>query len=49
MLERLLAMARHDYFAQAIGGQRIAAYFTVYFDTTDCNMYTVHETGHTNR
>ena len=49
MLERLLAMARHDYFAQTIGGQRIAAYFTVYFDTTDCNMYTVHETGHTNR
>ena len=49
MLERLLAMARHDYFAQAIGGQRIAAYFTVYFDTPDCNMYTVHETGHTNR
>ena len=49
MLERLLVMARHDYFAQAIGGQRIAAYFTVYFDTPDCNMYTVHETGHTNR
>lgn len=49
MLERLLAMARHDYFAQTIGGQRIAAYFTVYFDTTDCNMYTIHETGHTNR
>lgn len=49
MLERLLAMARDDYFAQDIDGQRIAAYYTVYFDTPDCNMYTVHETGHTNR
>ena len=49
MLERLLQMARNDYYAQDIDGQRIAAYYTVYFDTPDCNMYTVHETGHTNR
>ena len=49
MLLRLLEMARNDYYAQEIDGQRIAAYYTVYFDTPDCNMYTVHETGHTNR
>ena len=49
MLEKLLMMARDDYFAQDIDGSRIASYYTVYFDTPDCNMYTVHETGHTNR
>lgn len=49
MLEQLLQMAHDDYYAQVIDGQRIAAYYTVYFDTPDCNMYTVHETGHTNR
>ena len=49
MLLRLLDMAKDDYYAQEIGQQRIASYYTVYFDTPDCNMYTVHETGHTNR
>ena len=49
MLEKLLMMAKDDYYAQDIDGHRIAAYYTVYFDTPDCNMYTVHETGHTNR
>ncbi len=49
MLERLLQMAQQEYYAQTIGDERMAAYFTVYFDTPDCNMYTVHETGHTNR
>jgi hypothetical protein len=49
MLERLLQMARDDYYAQTIDGSRMAAYYTVYFDTPDYNMYTVHETGHTNR
>ena len=49
MLERLLQMACHDYYAQEIDGRRMADYYTVYFDTPDCNMYTVHETGHTNR
>jgi len=49
MLERLLQMARNDYYAQDIDGRRMADYYTVYFDTPDCNMYTVHETGHTNR
>ena len=49
MLLRLLDKAKDDYYAQEIGQQRIASYYTVYFDTPDCNMYTVHETGHTNR
>lgn len=49
MLERLLQMAAGDYYAQEIDGRRMADYYTVYFDTPDCNMYTVHETGHTNR
>ena len=49
MLERLLQMAKGDYYAQEIDSHRIAPYYTVYFDTPDCNMYTVHETGHANR
>lgn len=49
MLERLLLMAHEEYYAQQIGNSRMAAYYTVYFDTPDCQMYTVHETGHTNR
>lgn len=49
MLERLLKMASDDYYAQQIDGERMAAYYTVYFDTADCAMYTAHETGHTNR
>ncbi len=49
MLERLLTLAQADYYAQTIEGANMAAYYTVYFDTPDCNMYTVHETGHTNR
>ena len=49
MLERLLRMACREYYAQEIDGRRMADYYTVYFDTPDCNMYFVHETGHTNR
>jgi len=49
MLERLLQMACNDYYVQEIDHSHIAAYYTVYFDTPDCNMYTMHETGHTNR
>ena len=49
MLRQLLQMACQDYYAQNIGGENIAAYYTVYFDTPDCAMYTKHETGHTNR
>lgn len=49
MLRRLLAMAQDDYYAQDIDGERIAPYYTVYFDTDDCAMYRKHESGHTNR
>ena len=49
MLEQLLKMAQHDYYVQEIDQRHIAAYYTVYFDTPDCVMYTTHETGHTNR
>jgi len=49
MLEQLLQLAREEYYAQEIEGQRIAAYYTIYFDTDECAMYTAHETGHTNR
>ena len=49
MLQRLLLMAKDDYFVQDTDGERIAPYHTVYFDTDDCEMYRMHETGHTNR
>jgi len=48
-LRRLLTMAQKDYFVQEIDGERIAPYYTLYFDTQDCAMYTAHESGHTNR
>jgi len=48
-LRELLAMAQDDYFVQEIDGERIAPYYTLYFDTDDCAMYTAHESGHTNR
>ncbi|MCC8175364.1 MAG: polyphosphate polymerase domain-containing protein [Bacteroidales bacterium] len=49
MLQRLLEMASSAYFAQEIDGQRIAHYFTSYFDTRDCEMYTMHQNGRLNR
>ncbi len=49
MLKRLLGMAQDQYYAQEIDGERIAPYYTVYFDTDDCDMYCMHESGHTNR
>ena len=49
MLCQLLQMAGKDYYVQKIDGEAIAAYYTVYFDTPDCDMYTAHETGHSNR
>jgi len=48
-LERLLTMAKDDYFVQEIDGERIAPYYTLYFDTGNHAMYTAHESGHTNR
>ena len=48
-LEQLLTMAKDDYYIQEIDGERIAPYYTLYFDTDDHAMYTAHESGHTNR
>ena len=45
----LLEMAKDDYWAQEIDGERNLAYQTTYFDTLDYNMYYVHQSGHTNR
>ena len=48
-LEQLLTLAKDDYYVQEIDGERIAPYYTLYFDTEDHAMYTAHESGHTNR
>lgn len=48
-LRRLLLMAGDAYYAQNVHGKRIAPYYTVYYDTPDCNMYNVHLTGKANR
>jgi hypothetical protein len=48
-VRQLLMLAKDDYFVQEIDGERIAPYYTLYFDTDDCAMYTTHESGHTNR
>jgi hypothetical protein len=42
-------MARSDYFAQEIDGERNMLYDTTYFDTRDFGMYREHQCGHTNR
>lgn len=49
VLLELLKLARGDYFAQDIEGERIARYFTAYFDTAAQDMYTMHQNGHLNR
>ena len=49
LLERLLAMAQQDYFAQEIDGERNMLYDTTYFDTRDYAMYAEHQHGHTGR
>lgn len=46
VLERLLLLAREQYFVQETDGLRISPYYTLYFDTPDCAMYNRHETGH---
>ena len=46
VLRQLLDIAREDYFVQETGGLRISPYYTLYFDTDDCQMYQVHEAGH---
>jgi len=49
VLEKLLDIARDDYFVQETGGLRISPYYTMYFDTDDCAMYNRHEVGHLSR
>ena len=49
VLLQLLEMAKDDYWAQEIDGERNLADQTTYFDTLDYNMYYVHQSGHTNR
>ena len=48
-LLRLLDMARDDYYAQEIDGERNMLYDTTYFDTQDYDMYSEHQHGHTGR
>ena len=49
VLCELLQLAQRDYYAQDIDGERIARYFTAYFDTADNDMYIMHQNGHVNR
>ena len=48
-LERLLLMARNEYFAQEIDGERNMLYDTTYFDTLDYGMYRQHQSGYARR
>lgn len=46
-LEEILKRSSQDYYIQTnTVGERIASYHTVYLDTEDKVMYTLHETGH---
>lgn len=46
----ILAMAhQHGYYAQEINGCRIAKYDTLYYDTADLAMYTMHHNRHLRR
>ena len=49
MLARLLVMAQDNYLIQEIDGRRMASYYTVYFDTEECDMFMVHHNGRLNR
>ena len=49
ILYELLNLARDDYFAQEVNDERIARYFTSYFDTAENDMYIMHQNGHLNR
>jgi hypothetical protein len=44
-LRLLLSLAKDDYRVQDINGERISPYYTVYFDTSDMQMYRRHLTG----
>lgn len=44
-LEQLLVMAQGKYMVQQIEGMRYSRYHTIYFDTPDEEMYTMHHNG----
>ncbi len=49
VLMRLLDMAKNDYWAQEINGERNMRYETTYYDTHDYDMFYTHQSGHANR
>lgn len=44
-LEELLQCAKNDYFIQEVDGMRNMPYFTLYYDTPECDMYIMHQNG----
>ena len=44
-LEQLLVMAQGKYMVQEIEGKRYSRYHTIYLDTPDEEMYTIHHNG----
>lgn len=48
-LQQLLRMAAGDYYVQEIDGRRLASYYTLYFDTGQCDMFRAHHNGKKNR
>ena len=48
-LELLMQHAEHDFLAQTLDGQQLAPYKTLYFDTEDVAMYTLHHNRKLNR
>lgn len=48
-LDELLERVSDHYFVQQVNGDRIAPYRTLYFDTDDLAMYTMHHNGKLNR
>lgn len=48
-LERLLKLAQGSYAIQKIEGKQVMPYTTLYYDTTDCNMFSEHHRGKKNR
>ena len=49
VLYQLLGMAQEEYMAQEIDGERNMPYSTTYYDTSDYDMYYVHQHGHAGR
>jgi hypothetical protein len=49
MLVRLLSMAKGEYMAQEIQGERNMRYETTYFDTKNYDMFYTHQHGHAGR